>query len=115
LRDYLYKNSESKEEKLFILNQAIEGIRATLFRQTMFAEFELRVNELAEQKKPITPKVLNEMYHSLNEFYFGKDITIDKGKSFSNFLKEIDIEWARIPHFYYNFYVYQYATGIIIS
>jgi oligoendopeptidase F len=103
LRDYLLKNSKSDDEKIYLINSAIEDIRTTLFRQVMFAEFELKIHELVEAKTPLTPKLLKEVYHELNRFYFGEDIIIDS---------EIDIEWARVPHFYYNFYVYQYATGI---
>lgn len=103
LRDYLLKNTSSKQDKIYLVNEAIEDIRTTFFRQVMFAEFELKIHEFVENKVPLTPKLLKEAYHELNQFYFGKDIIIDK---------EIDIEFARIPHFYYNFYVYQYATGI---
>lgn len=103
LTRYLLKNATSKEEKIFLINQKIEDIRGTLFRQTMFAEFELKIHEFAEQNIPLTPKLLKDEYRKLNELYFGPDVIIDK---------EVEIEWARIPHFYYNFYVYQYATGI---
>eukprot|EP01080_Neovahlkampfia_damariscottae_P002045 gene2045-1551_t len=103
LRDYLLKKSQSKDEKIYLINSAIEDIRTTLFRQVMFAEFELKIHELVEKKTPLTPKLLKDVYHELNQFYFGDEIVIDS---------EIDIEWARVPHFYYNFYVYQYATGI---
>lgn len=91
------------QEKIFLINQKIEDIRGTLFRQTMFAEFELKLHEWAEKGVPLTPQLLKEEYHKLNQLYFGPDTIIDD---------EIDIEWARIPHYYYNFYVYQYATGI---
>ncbi len=103
LMDLLLKRREKKEEKLFLINEKIEDIRATFFRQTMFAEFELKIHELVEQETPLTPALLKEIYLQLNRDYFGPDATIDN---------EIAIEWARIPHFYYNFYVYQYATGI---
>lgn len=102
LMRYLIKNAKSTEEKIFLLNQQIEDIRATLFRQTMFAEFELFIHEMAEKNVPITPKLLKEQSSRLNAIYFGPAV-IDP---------LIEIEWARIPHFYYNFYVYQYATGI---
>src|SRR6266404_5751893 len=78
-------------------------MRGTLFRQTMFAEFELFMHSQAEQREPITPALLKREYLRLNHYYFGKEVKIDP---------EIASEWARIPHFYYNFYVYQYATGI---
>lgn len=95
--------SKNKTEKFFLLNQQIEDIRGTLFRQTMFAEFELRAHELVEQNIPITPQLLKLEYRHLNQKYFGPAVTIDE---------DIEIEWARIPHFYYNFYVFQYSTGI---
>ncbi len=91
------------EEQAFLINQKIDDIRTTLLRQTMFAEFELQLHSWAEKGVPFTPSRLKETYRRLNEEYFGPEVHIDK---------EIDIEWARIPHFYYNFYVYQYATGL---
>lgn len=103
LTRHLLQNSRSREEKIFLINQKIEDIRSTLFRQTMFAEFELQIHALAESNTPLTPSLLNEQFKQLNVKYFGPETTIDP---------EIAIEWARIPHFYYNFYVYQYATGI---
>ena len=76
--------------------------KGTLFRQTMFAEFEKITHEMAWNKEPLTAEVLCDIYYKLNQKYFGEDIVIDK---------EIALEWARIPHFYTPFYVYQYATG----
>lgn len=102
MREFLAR-AKSREEKAFLINQKIDDIRATLFRQTMFAEFELWMHEQAEKNVPLTPKTLKEKYRSLNAFYFGDSVILDS---------ESDIEWARIPHFYYDFYVYQYATGI---
>lgn len=99
----LIERCQDPHEKIFLLNQKIEDIRATLFRQTMFAEFELFIHQQLEQGNPLTPQLLKEEYRKLNQLYFGPATVIDH---------EIDIEWARIPHFYYNFYVYQYATGI---
>lgn len=99
----LLERAKTKEEKIFLINQKVEDIRATLFRQTMFAEFELAIHEAAEKNIPITPQLLKEMYHKLNLHYFGEGVVVDP---------EIDSEWSRIPHFYYNFYVFQYATGI---
>lgn len=99
----LLNRARSKEEKIYLVNQKIEDIRGTLFRQTMFAEFELSIHTMAEKNIPLTPKLLKETYRKLNQHYFGEAVVIDP---------EIDIEWARIPHFYYNFYVFQYATGI---
>jgi oligoendopeptidase F len=103
LTRYLLEHAKNKEEKIFLINQKIEDIRGTLFRQTMFAEFELMIHQFAEQNIPLTPKHLKQEYRKLNQKYFGPDVIIDE---------VADIEWARIPHFYYNFYVYQYATGI---
>lgn len=100
---HLMKQDLTKEQKAFLINQKIEDIRATFFRQTMFAEFELKMHELAEADTPLTPGLIKDLYRKLNEDYFGPEVVIDP---------EIDIEWARIPHFYSNFYVYQYATGI---
>ncbi|MBI2743063.1 MAG: oligoendopeptidase F [Chlamydiales bacterium] len=99
----LLAKTKDKGLRAFLINQKIEDIRATFFRQTMFAEFELRLHQWAEEGVPLTPALLKAEYRKLNSDYFGKDLVIDE---------EIDIEWARIPHFYYNFYVYQYATGI---
>lgn len=99
----LLENAKSKEEKIFLINQKIDDIRGTLFRQTLFAEFELAIHTLAEQDIPLTPRKLNEVYRELNAFYFGPEVTLDP---------TLDSEWARIPHFYYDFYVFQYATGI---
>lgn len=103
LLHYLSQNYTGKEEKIFLINQKIEDLRATLFRQTMFAEFELLIHQKVENHIPLTPSLLKSEYSKLNKKYFGDEIVIDT---------EAEIEWARIPHFYYNFYVYQYATGI---
>lgn len=100
---YLMQQDLSDAEKAFLINQKIEDIRATFFRQTMFAEFEWKIHQLAEQDVPLTPGLLKEIFRKLVEDYFGPEVVIDR---------EIDIEWGRIPHFYTNFYVYQYATGI---
>jgi oligoendopeptidase F len=101
--EHLMKKMEKPEEKAYLINQRIDDIRATFFRQTMFAEFELKIHELAEKGVPITAGLLKQLYRQLNQEYFGSAVVLDE---------EIDWEWARIPHFYYNFYVYQYATGI---
>ena len=99
----LIDRCQDPHEKIFLLNQKIEDIRGTLFRQTMFAEFELLIHQHIEQGIPLTPQLLQQEYRQLNHLYFGPATVIDQ---------EIEIEWARIPHFYYNFYVFQYATGI---
>lgn len=102
LMDYMIKTSTDKTQKTYLINYFLEQFRGTLFRQTMFAEFEKITHELVEKGEALTVDVLCSIYHKLNEQYFGKDIVIDD---------YIDIEWARIPHFYNAFYVYQYATG----
>lgn len=102
LMEYLLKNTDNKQEKAYLINYFLEQFRTTLYRQTMFAEFELKINEMVSKGDSLTADGLNELYHSLNQLYFGDDIVIDS---------EIDLEWARIPHFYYDYYVYQYATG----
>lgn len=99
----LLQRAKSATEKAYLINQKIDDIRATLFRQTMLAEFELYIHDCVEKNIPLTPKLLNEQYRTLNKKYFGETIVLDP---------ESDIEWSRIPHFYYNFYVYQYSTGI---
>jgi oligoendopeptidase F len=100
---HLLTKVKSKEQRAFLINQKLDDMRSTLLRQTMFAEFELKIHSFAEQGTPLTPELLKMEYRKLNEEYFGPDVHVDE---------EADIEWARIPHFYYNFYVYQYATGI---
>ncbi len=103
LYDYLVNKSNSKEEKLFLVNHELEKIRGTLFRQCMFAEFEKTMFEASESGKPLTSDYLSETYHTLNKKWFGPNVVIDD---------LIDYEWARVPHFYYNFYVYKYCIGI---
>jgi oligoendopeptidase F len=103
LTEYLLRSTRDPAERLSILNHSLEGLRGTLFRQTMFAEYEQQIHSQAEQGQPLTADVLSAMYRALNEKYYGGEAVIDE---------LIDIEWARIPHFYYNFYVYQYATGV---
>ncbi|NGX44990.1 MAG: Oligoendopeptidase F, plasmid [Chlamydiae bacterium] len=100
---HLEKQDLTDDQRRFLVNQQIEDIRSTFFRQTMFAEFELKIHELAEQAVPLTPQLLKEIYYQLNVDYFGESLCVDQ---------LIEIEWARIPHFYSHFYVYQYATGI---
>jgi oligoendopeptidase F len=102
LINYLIDNEKDKDMKLYLMNQELESIRTTVFRQTMFAEFEKFAHESIERNIPLTAEEMNHFYYELNKKYFGDDIIVDK---------EIEIEWARIPHFYRDFYVYQYATG----
>ncbi len=103
LANYQIKNTENKEKKAFLINEQLDMIRATLYRQTMFAEFEKIVHEKIEKHESLSSDNLNEIYYNLNKKYFGEDIFCDE---------LIKYEWARIPHFYSNFYVYKYATGI---
>jgi len=102
LNHYLLENTSDKKEKLYLLNHYLEGFRGTVFRQTMFAEFEHMIHKKAQDGEPLTPDLLSSLYYDLNKTYFGEDLVIDD---------EIALEWARIPHFYYNYYVFQYATG----
>ena len=99
---YLLDQSKDEKEKAYLLNYFLEQFRATLFRQTMFAEFEKIAHAKSEAGEPLTAEVLCDIYYELNKQYFGNDIVVDK---------EIALEWARIPHFYTPFYVYQYSTG----
>lgn len=103
LTEYLLQTTTDRAVRLAILNHSLEGFRGTLFRQTMFAEFEQQVHSRAEQGEALTADSLSALYRTLNEKYYGSETVIDP---------LIDIEWARIPHFYSSFYVYQYATGI---
>ena len=103
LAKYLLKTSDNKEEKRFILDKLMNLFKATIYRQTMFAEFEQKIYEDTEKDIPLTADYLSEKYYNLNKKYFGSNVIVDE---------EIQYEWARIPHFYYNFYVYQYATGL---
>ena len=103
LLKHLYKKSEDKNLKKYLLNYYMDMIRATLFRQTQFAEFEQIAHAKAEAGEPLTKDVLNAVYYDLNKQYYGDGIIHDQ---------QIAYEWARIPHFYTSFYVYKYATGI---
>lgn len=102
LMNYLLNETKDKNVKLQLMNYFMEQFRSTVFRQTMFAEFEQIIHERAEQGEAMTADVFTEIYLELNKKYYGPDVVIDE---------EIGIEWARIPHFYRSFYVYQYATG----
>ncbi|BCN30478.1 oligoendopeptidase F [Anaeromicropila herbilytica] len=102
LMQHLLSKTEDKYQKAYLINYFLEQFKSTLFRQTMFAEFEMITHNMVAEGEALTADSLCEVYHKLNELYFGKDIVIDK---------DIDMEWSRIPHFYTPFYVYQYATG----
>ena len=101
LMEYLLNKTTDKRERAFLINHFLEQFKGTLYRQTMFAEFELKMGELVQAGVPLTAKLCEE-YRKLNELYFGPDMVCDD---------YIAMEWARIPHFYYNYYVFQYATG----
>lgn len=102
LMQHLLKTTTDKKRRAYLINYFLEQFRTTLYRQTMFAEFELIINEKTENGESLTADALCEIYRGLNIKYYGEDIVIDS---------QLDMEWARIPHFYYNYYVYQYATG----
>lgn len=103
LNDYMLKHSTSKKEKLSILSEMMDNFKATLYRQTMFSEFEEFMYDEVEKGTVLTSDFLSDKYYELNKKYFGNNIIVND---------EIRYEWMRIPHFYYDFYVYQYATGI---
>jgi len=98
----MLKNTTDKKEKMYLLNHYLEQFRGTVFRQTMFAEFEKITHEMVEKGEALTPETLNKAYYDLNKEYYGDGVVIDE---------DIALEWARIPHFYNAFYVYKYATG----
>lgn len=106
LSDYMIKNSKDKQEKLFILDELLKKFKASVIRQAMFAEFEKEIHEIEQNGVVLTSEYLNDLYYKLNKLYFGPSVEIDK---------EIAFEWERIPHFFYNFYVYQYSTGYIAA
>ena len=102
LMEYLLANTEDKKKKAYLINHFLEQFRGTLYRQTMFAEFEMIVHQKVMDNEALTAETLSKIYRDLVTLYHGENIVIDD---------EIDMEWARIPHFYNAFYVYQYATG----
>nr|WP_295972567.1 oligoendopeptidase F [uncultured Bacillus sp.] len=103
LNDYLLKSIDDEQKRIYLLNHYLEGFRGTVFRQTMFAEFEHLIHRKAQNNEALTAESLTNDYYELNKKYYGtEDIFVDT---------EIGLEWSRIPHFYYNYYVYQYATG----
>ncbi len=102
LNEYLYKNAKTKEEKLLYLNEFLDKVRTTIYRQTMFAEFEKIMHDKAQQGIPLTEYEFSNTYNNLNKLYYGDSIVDDL----------IRYEWMRIPHFYTSFYVYKYATGL---
>ena len=102
LMEYLLSVTTDKKERAYLINHFLEQFRGTLYRQTMFAEFEMKSNQMAEEGESLNAENLCKLYYELNQKYFGEDMVSDP---------QIAYEWARIPHFYYNFYVYQYATS----
>lgn len=102
LMEYLLSVTQDRKQRAYLINHFLEQFRGTLYRQTMFAEFELAVNGMTQRGEGTTAEALCALYRRLNEQYFGPDMVVDE---------EIALEWARIPHFYYDYYVYQYATG----
>ncbi len=102
LMEYLLNKTTDKKERAYLINHFLEQFKGTLFRQTMFAEFELNIGKMVSEGQTLTPDVLCKEYRRLNELYFGPDMVVDD---------QIAVEWARIPHFYYDYYVFQYATG----
>lgn len=100
--DHMLKSTADKGQRMFLLNQTLEQVRTTVIRQVMFAEFEKIIHGMAAKDEPLTPESICAVYHQLNVDYYGPDMVVDE---------EIDMEWARISHFYRSFYVYKYATG----
>ena len=102
LVEYLLSRTTDKKERAYLINNFLDRFKGTIFRQTMFAEFELNIGKMVAEGRTLTADVLSAEYKRLNEVYHGPDIVVDD---------YIAMEWARIPHFYYNYYVFQYATG----
>jgi len=102
LMRHLLSETTDRRERAYLINYFLEQFRTTLYRQTMFAEFEMEINRRAEAGESLTAEMLSKLYYDLNVQYYGPDMVVDP---------EIALEWARIPHFFYNFYVFQYATG----
>ena len=102
LMEYLLKRTTDKKERAYLINHFLDQFKGTLYRQTMFAEFEMNIGNMVKNGQTLTADVLCQEYRKLNELYYGPDMVVDD---------EIAMEWARIPHFYYDYYVFQYATG----
>lgn len=102
LMRHLLSKTTDKKERAYLINHFLDQFKGTVYRQTMFAEFELEMGKMSENGQTLTADALSEKYYELNKLYFGPDMVSDK---------EIALEWARIPHFFYNYYVFQYATG----
>ena len=102
LMEYLLNKTTDKKERAYLINHYLDQFKGTIYRQTMFAEFELNIGRMVAEGKSLTADILSAEYKRLNEMYYGPDMIVDD---------QIAVEWARIPHFYYNYYVFQYATG----
>ena len=102
LMQHMLKKTTDKKQRAVLINYFLEQFRTTVYRQVMFAEFELKIHQLAESGETLTAQRLCEIYYDLNKLYYGPDMVVDQ---------QIEMEWARVPHFYRHFYVYQYATG----
>ena len=109
LMDYMLKNIKDDDVRLSLLGNYLDGIRGTVFRQTQFSEFELKIHELTERGESLTGDLLNTLYDAITKKYYGHD------KGICIIDDEAKAEWANVPHFYYNFYVYQYATSFTAS
>jgi len=103
INDYMYKNAKTKEEKIFYLTDFLDSVRTTIYRQTMFAEFEMIIHDKEQKGIPLTEEEISNTYYELNKLYYGNNVVSDD---------LIRYEWSRIPHFYTPFYVYKYATGL---
>jgi oligoendopeptidase F len=103
LSDYAQANATSKEQRIALLVEELESTRTTIYRQTMFSEFERKVHGFVEEGRPVTASLLDETYRELLQRYYGPGYTVDENDG---------MEWAYIPHFYYKYYVYSYATGL---
>ncbi|NLG29137.1 MAG: oligoendopeptidase F family protein, partial [Chloroflexi bacterium] len=106
LHHYLVEQTTDRATRAYLINRYLDNFRATLFRQTMFAEFEKLIHERAEAGEPLTVNALDESYYDLVKLYFGPSVAFDDED------RAIAWEWSRVDHFYYNFYVYKYATGM---
>ena len=100
--EHLLKDTTDKKERAYLINHFLDQFKGTIYRQTMFAEFERNIGAMTAAGQTLTAEVLCQQYKRLNEMYYGPDMVVDD---------RIAMEWARIPHFYYNYYVFQYATG----
>lgn len=99
------ERTTDKKERAYLINYLLEQYRGTMYRQAMLAEFEMLINEEVAKNNTLSAELLNKINHDLNAFYYGEDVIVDA---------PIDLEWAKIPHLYMNFYLYQYATSFVL-